>query len=122
MVTNAKSSSPVYGSSFAMGSTYDVFFATEISGALAGHHTQTVYVKMPGDSLYQRFDVKFATDVKAGNGEQQAEKTASGYRVWVSMPVAGTMIEMYGISGVWSAQVHIDGASAASSATTFTLY
>jgi hypothetical protein len=104
---------PTWKSDFAIYSTYEVMFATEITGSLSGHHTQTVFVSMPGGGAYQRFDVSFATDVAAGLDEQQAEKTETGWRVWISMPVAGTMIEQYSLTGPWTAEVYVDGAAKA---------
>lgn len=120
--TDARSASPVWKTSFPIYSTYDVFFALEITGSLSGHHTETVFVNMPGGSTYQRFDVAFATDVAANPGEQQAEKTATGWRVWVSMPVAGTMIDSMGLAGTWSATAYLDGASTANASAQFELY
>lgn len=112
---------PGWKSSFPIYSTYDVYFATEIPGPMAGHHTLTVFVMMPGGSAYQRFDVPFATDLVANPGEQQAEATSTGWRVVVSMPVAGTMIQQANLAGAWSAEVWIDSASAANARTSFNL-
>jgi hypothetical protein len=100
---------PSFKTSFVINSTYEVLFATEIVGTLSGRHTQTLFVSMPGGSAYQRFDVAFVTDVAPALGEQQAEKTATGWRVWVSLPVAGTIIEQYALTGGWTAQVNVDG-------------
>jgi hypothetical protein len=35
---------PTWKSSFAIATTYDLFFATEVTGRLSGHHTETVFV------------------------------------------------------------------------------
>ena len=51
-----------------------------------------------------------------------AEKTSSGsYRVWVQLPVAGTLIEQYGLKGPWAAETYVDGASVANAQAGFTL-
>jgi hypothetical protein len=104
---------PAWKSSFDIYSTYELMFATEVPASLTGKHTLTVFVKMPGEMDYQRFDVTFVTDGEAGAGEQKAELTATGYRVWVGMPVAGTMIDQYALAGDWTADAHVDGVSKA---------
>jgi hypothetical protein len=78
-------------------------------------------VNLPGGSAYQRFDVNFATDVTAGAAEQQTEKTSTGCRVWVSMPVAGTTIQQYNLTGPWSASFYLDGSGAANASAGFSL-
>ncbi|MBI3182902.1 MAG: hypothetical protein HYZ28_12260 [Myxococcales bacterium] len=113
---------PTWKTAYPIMSTYDVFFATEITGSLSGHHTETVFVFTPSGAAYQRYDVAFATDVPAGSGEQQAERTATGWRVWVSMPVAGTMIQTSGLTGTWTGEVLIDSASTPNARTAFDLY
>lgn len=113
---------PVFNSSFPLASTSDIYLATEISGALSGHHTQTVFLFTPAGYAYQRFDLAFATDVPAGAGEQQAEKTASGYRVWVTLPVAGTMIQSSNLVGTWKSELYVDSASTPNARGSFGLY
>ena len=119
--TDAYGTAPTFSSSFVINQTYDLFFAVDVNGALAGHHSASVFVNLPGGSAYQRLDVAFATDVAAGAGEQQAEKTATGYRVWVSMPVAGTVIEQYQLTGPWTASAFIDAGSTAAASASFSL-
>lgn len=110
LTTDAKSAAPSWKTSYSIASTYTVYFATEIAN-LSGHHTESVFVNLPGGQAYTRYDVSFATDVAAAAGEVQAEKTATGYRLWVAMPVAGTDIQNYNLSGPWTASVYLDTAS-----------
>lgn len=101
---------PAWKSNFVITSTPDVFFALDIPSALKGHHIETVFVSY-GGSPYVRYDVSFAAGVAPAAGEQAAERTATGYRVWAAMPVAGTEIEQYGLSGPWSAGLMLDSTS-----------
>lgn len=103
--------SPTWSTSFGVRTTAAVYVATVVSGTLKGHHTQSVFVVAPNGSSYQRFDVRFATDVTAGPGEQQAEQTSTGWLVWVSLPVAGTLIEQYNLVGTWNAQTFVDASA-----------
>lgn len=120
--TDASGASPVWKTSFPIASTYDVFLATEVQGTLSGHHRLTVYVNLPGGYAYQRFDVPFATDVAAAAGEQQAVRTSKGWRVWVTLPVAGTMIQTSALTGTWTAESWVDSATAANAKASFQLY
>ncbi len=119
--TDAKAASPTWKTSFNIANTYDVYLASDV-GTATGHHRDTVIVKMPGGSDYQRFDITYAAGVSATAGEQIAEKTSTGaYRVWVKLPIAGTMIEQYGLSGPWAAETYVDGAAVANARADFTL-
>ena len=106
---------------FPIHTTWDVYLATDIGGALPGHHTERVVVWMPSGPAYQVLTVSFATDVPAAAGEQQAQRIPSGWRVWTSFPVAGTTIEEFGLAGTWSAGVFIDSATTANASMTFSL-
>lgn len=89
---------------------------------LTGSHQQTVYLYAPGGSLWQVMDQAFATTTTAGSGQLQAEKLADGgYQTWESLPVAGTLIETYGLRGTWTAQVVLDSASAPITSASFNL-
>lgn len=117
----AESASPVWVSTFSASTTSNIYFATVITGTLSGHHTESVSVNLPGGSLYQNITVAFATDVAAGAGEVQAQKTSTGYIVWAAMPVAGTIIQQYNLSGPWTDSVYVDGAPAANASGSFTV-
>jgi hypothetical protein len=119
--SDLSSSTPEWKSSYVIASTSEVWLATEITGTLSGHHTQRVVVKMPGGSAYQTIMVSFATDAVAAEGEQQAVRTSTGWRVWASFPVAGTIIEQYGLTGSWTSEAFVDSATRANATTTFTL-
>lgn len=114
-------SEPQWKNTFPIHTTYDVFFALEIGGTYSGHHTATFEIRMPDGTTYQSFEVPFATDTEAFPGEQQAEAFSGGWRVWTNMPVAGTMIEMYGLSGTWSVAIYVDGASTPTASASFLL-
>jgi hypothetical protein len=112
---------PTFNTSYVIGSTANLYLATDLPSTVKGHHTLTLFVYMPGQSVYQRFDVSFSTDVTPYAGEQKAEKLSTGYRVWVTLPVAGTIIEQYSLTGPWTGDVFLDMASVANAKTSFTL-
>ena len=95
--------------------------STDIGGSFSGHHTERVVLWMPSGAAYQALNVAFAADVPAAAGEQQAQPTSTGWRVWTSIPVAGTTIEEFSITGRWSAGVYVDSSTAANASMTFTL-
>lgn len=111
----------VWKTSFPIYSTYTLYLATEITGTLTGHHLASVYLIAPGSTMYQRLDTAFATDVLAGPDEQQAVKTSTGWRVWVSVPVAGTSIQQLNMAGTWTSEVWIDSAAVPNAKTSFVL-
>lgn len=113
--------SQTWQSSFMIADTPSVFIATDVPATLTGSHSVTVYVYTPAGSLYQSYTVPFATDVAAAEGEQQAEVTSTGYRVWVELHVAGTFIDMYGMTGTWKTESWVDAATTPNSFVTFDL-
>ena len=106
--------------SYAINNTNTLWFATDLSG-VTGHHTESVNVSMPGGSSYQVIAVAFAAGVTPASGEVAAEKTSTGYRVWAAMPVAGTIIQQYNLTGPWAATVALDSASSAAANTAFSM-
>jgi hypothetical protein len=119
--TDARTSdaTPTWKSSFPISSTYTIYFAADIVG-VTGHHTATFDVSMPGGLAYQRINVPFAAGATAAAGEQSAEKLKTGYRVWASIPVAGTLIDSSRLTGTWKIDLKVDSVSAVS--TTFVLF
>jgi hypothetical protein len=119
--TATYSSSPTWATGFPIDSTYNVYFAFDLPGTLTGSHTATVFVYAADGSLYQKNVVSFAAGTTAAAGQQQAQKTSTGYRVWTSLPVAGTFIQTYNMAGAWSAQAFLDSASTANASASFSL-
>lgn len=118
-VRTADSQSGSFGTTFSINATYDLFFAFDLPSSKSGSHRAVFEVFLPGGSPYQRTEVAFAAGQAAVEGEVQAELISGGYRVWSSMPVAGTMIQQSALTGKWKVQVLLDGALVASS--TFSL-
>lgn len=120
---DARSLAPAsqFSTSFSITGTNTLYFAAEISGSCAGHHTASFQVNLPDGSTYQEINLSFATDTAADAAEQQAEKTDTGYRVWVSIPVAGTSIEQFHFVGRWETNVTLDGAVSPNAAAVFNL-
>jgi hypothetical protein len=122
LATSASTSSPSFTNHFFIANTADVYIALDIGAQVTGgHHTATVFVNMPGGYAYQAFDVAFATDAAAVGNELQAEPTATGYRIWITLPVAGTWIEQFQLGGEWSAEAYVDSAMTADATVAFTL-
>lgn len=107
---------PTWKTSFAIVDTFSVEIASELPATTTGHHSLNVYVYSPSGALYQSFSIPFAAGTAAGAGEQQAESTASGFRVWASLPVKGTFIDSYNMTGSWRAESWVDGTGPNSSA------
>lgn len=122
--TDARTSGvePTWKTSMPIYSTYDVYFGADLPASTTGRHTAMFAVKIPGGSVYEQIQVTFATDVTAAPGEQQAEKTSTGWRIWGVMAVAGTMIQSSNIVGTWSADLYLDGAATPATASSFELY
>lgn len=95
---------------FKMASTYDLFFAVDISNLAEGSHHIDLELTAPNGMIYQSLPVDFL--VPAGS------KTT---RVWASIPVAGTLIEQMQLVGKWKASAFINYAGSASSSAAFTL-
>ena len=101
---------PTWKSSFGIIDTYTVEIANEVPSTATGSHTLNVYLYSPSGSMYQSFSIPFAAGSIAGAGEQQAEVTSTGgYRVWASLPVKGSFIDVYNLSGTWKAETWVDG-------------
>lgn len=101
---------PTWKSSFGIMDTYTVEIANEVPSTVSGSHTLNVYLYSPSGSMYQSFSIPFAAGTTAGAGEQQAEVTSTGgYRVWASLPVKGSSIDVYYLSGTWKAETWVDG-------------
>ncbi len=113
---------PAWRNEFDVADTYFVEIATDVPASLTGHHTLSVVVREPtAGNVYQRFDVAFAAGVAPDPDEVEAEDTASGYRVWVSLPVKGTFIDNYSLLGTWSVESRIDSGESAVASATFDL-
>ncbi len=118
----APDADPTWASEFRIYSTYNVYFAIDLPASATGRHALALEARMPNGLVYQRWEVAFATDVAAAPGELQAEVTSTGWRVWVSMPVAGTMIQHSNLAGTWTSDAFLDGASTPGATSRFVLY
>jgi hypothetical protein len=103
------STDPAFESQFSIANTYDVFFALDLTSKVRGAHTATYEVSAPSGAIYQVTNVAFTVS------------GTSGYRVWSSMPVAGTFIEQYSMSGTWKVKVFLDNGSTPTTTAAFVL-
>lgn len=105
---SATATNPVFKTSFPIATTYDLFVAADIP-KLTGQHVAIYEISSPDGSVYQRTEVPFSTG------------TATTYRVWTSMPVAGTWIQMFAMTGTWTVRVFLDSETVSRASQTFSL-
>jgi predicted small secreted protein len=106
---SATSTAPVFASTFSIETTYDLFIAFDIPVALSGQHVAIFEVSAPNGQVYQRTEVPFSSG------------TATSYRVWSAMPVAGTWIQQYAMSGGWTVRVFLDSEQVSRAVAAFVL-
>jgi hypothetical protein len=120
--TSSSAGSTVWTSAFPLSSTYDVHLALDFPSTVTGHHRATLELRTPYGDVYQRIDVAFATDVAAGAGELQAQAISGGWRLWFRLPVAGTFIDQYQLTGSWSGTAFYDAGASSVATNTFSIY
>ncbi|MBI5527751.1 MAG: hypothetical protein HY897_15580 [Deltaproteobacteria bacterium] len=98
---------PVSKSSFPIASTVDVYIAVDYTN-LTGSHAQSVRVFAPDGSLYQKFDKSICIGSSCTSGAAP-ETIGSVSQYWESLPVAGTYITQYSLSGSWRVDLYVDG-------------
>ena len=114
MTDDDRGSDSTWKSSFLIESTPTVFIALDVNRSISGHHTASIVVQTPQGLPYQRFDFTFTTAAPVGSeapaieGVLRAEHTPTGYRLWVALPVANTLIQDLGLAGRWSSSVYVD--------------
>lgn len=107
--TNMESSTPAWQTVYSASTTYDIYFAADVVGPSASSiTTPTVDVSAPGGTPYAAYPPSASRSVAP---------IACGVRFWVSMPVAGTFIDQYGLYGVWTATASIGSQSVSTSFT-----
>jgi hypothetical protein len=99
---------PKYQSTFNIAATYAVYLDVSASAG-AGNHQVIIDIFDPHGNAWQSDTLTF-TGLKKGAS-----------LVTDTVPVAGTWIQQYNLTGAWTAQVFLDGASAPSATVTFTL-
>jgi hypothetical protein len=99
---------PTFKKKFVMSHTPDLFIAYDHKGRINGNHKASFELTAPSGALYQYTDVPFA-----GN--------AHGVRVWSTLPIAGTWVEQYSMTGTWTVRVYLDDANDPVSTSTFLL-
>jgi len=97
--------------SFSVIDTGDLFFYAYFANLEPGVHVARIELYGPDGYLYRTLSMPFtiATDlgtVKTGVGS--AEPTAMGSRVVLDLPVAGTNISQYSLTGTWQARLLLD--------------
>ncbi len=127
MTDNDRGSASEWKNLFLIEATPTVFIALEVDRSISGYHTASIVVHTPQGLPFQRFDFTFTTAATAGaeapaiKGVLRAEHTATGYRLWVALPVANTLIQDLGLAGRWSSSVYVDHSIRPTTSTSFTL-
>ena len=102
---------PANETSFPIASTVDVFIAVDYTN-LTGAHTQSVRIFAPDGSFYQKFDRQLCLSGKCTGVKPEVIGSVSQY--WETLPVAGTYITQYSLSGSWRVDLYVDGVKNAS--------
>ncbi|HEY8599978.1 MAG TPA: hypothetical protein VIL85_16190 [Thermomicrobiales bacterium] len=110
---------PAWATSFPVSTTYAVLFAVDLCGAVNPAST-ALELFMPGGFPYIREPLAGPQSGMVTPGGPIACGDQVGQRYWVSLPVAGTAIEQYLITGDWEAKV-IDQWGQVVAVTTFTI-
>ena len=127
MTDNDRGSASEWKNLFLIEATPTVFIALEVDRSISGYHTASIVVHTPQGLPFQRFDFTFTTAATAGaeapaiKGVLRAEHTATGYRLWVALPVANTLIQDLGLAGRWSSSVYVDRSIRPTASTLFSL-
>ncbi len=110
-----------FGESFAIEELDSLHFALDVPD-VPGRHVAQLVVYSDGDLPYISYEVAYAVRVPARDGERQARRgDRDERRVWVSMPVAGTWIQQFQLTGNWRAEAFVDGGEIGPISTSFTL-
>jgi len=105
---------------FPIAATPQIEIAVDWTG-VSGSQSQRLDVVAPNGQLYASAVVAFATTTQAAGSEVQATLQPDGsYRVWSTLQVSGTPIEMYQLVGTWTVSATLTGGP--TFAATFTLY
>jgi len=130
MTDDDRGSDSVWKNSFLIEATPTVFIALDVDRNVSGHHTASIVVHTPQGLPFQHFDFTFTLAAPVGGdggeapaikGVLRAEHTATGYRLWVALPVANTLIQDLGLAGRWSSSVYIDHSIRPTASASFSL-
>ncbi|MBX7098328.1 MAG: hypothetical protein K1X89_11495 [Myxococcaceae bacterium] len=86
---------------FPLATTRSIFVAVDVSGASPGGHVVELTFVQPGGLPWQVQTVSFQATGSGG-------KHAAPERVWVELPVVGTWIEQYALTGRWTVEAAVD--------------
>ncbi len=102
---------PSFETSFAIATTPDVYGVLDIPSATAtkGQHHAAFEFISPDGVVFQRTEVPF----KMGKAKSR--------RLFNAMPIAGTWIQQFQMTGAWKVRVFLDAEAAARATATFTL-
>ncbi len=108
--TNVQSATPTWQTTYSIATTYDIFFAVDVVGPSGSNGTPTVDVFMPNGSAYDSMSTAISS-----------ASIACGKRFWYHLPLAGTWIDQYSLTGMWTAAAYLGGRQSVSTSFTLTL-
>ena len=99
----------IFKTSFPISTTHELYFAFDVPVPADYQQVARFVVTSPNGATFQTTQVPFSTG------------TSTRYRVWSSMPVAGTWIEQFQIKGTWTLKVYLSDEDAPRAQQTFLL-
>lgn len=105
----ASQTTPVFQTQFVIATTADLFAAFDVPVALAGSHVAAFEFVSPDGVVFQRTEVPFSMG------------GAKTMRVWNAMPVSGTWIQQFAMTGTWRVRVFLDSEANSRASASFVL-
>ena len=90
--------------------TVDLFVAVDYQN-VTGAHTQLVQLFSPDGSYYQGFSRSVCIGPACTTDLPEVVGTVAQY--WVTVPVAGSYISQYSLTGTWRVDLYVDGTKTA---------
>ena len=85
-----------------------------------GDHVQDLKLILPNGDVYQVLHTAFTTSPSNTHGRVRALATEGGHALDTVLPVRGTWIQQFSMTGTWSVQMLLDGNQVQTAKFTFT--
>lgn len=107
---------PVNKTALPIATTIDLYIAVDYQN-VTGSHTQLVQVFSPDGSFYQGFNKNIC--IGSGCTANFPEVIGTTAQYWETLPVAGSYISQYNLTGSWRVDLYVDGVKKASTGILF---
>lgn len=107
--TSKTQSNPSFKTKFVIANTPEIFAALDIKSRLTGTHLAAFEFVSPDGVVFQRTEVPFSMG------------SARTYRLWNAMPIAGTWIQQFNMTGTWKVRVILDSETNSRATASFVL-